>query len=150
MSGKFKPEPALHQVGPVVPDATVNSYNLSFIGLSLNTIRKTFPGDTTNVDEDISQFAVDNNFQADFATGDINHTLLIGLDHQRSNTNYTSIFGGARPSTSTTRSRLADHSPVHQRFLGFMTTMTQRDLPDRSVRPGSNGPRPMAPDPQRS
>ncbi|KDD69348.1 iron complex outermembrane receptor protein [Pseudomonas sp. BT76 TE3572] len=48
---------------------------------------------STSVDEDISQFAVDNNFQADFATGDLRHTLLIGLDHQRTNTNYTSIFG---------------------------------------------------------
>lgn len=48
---------------------------------------------STSVDEDISQFAVDNNLQADFATGDVRHTLLIGLDHQRSNTNYTSIFG---------------------------------------------------------
>ncbi|MEI4523164.1 TonB-dependent siderophore receptor [Pseudomonas sp. CCNWLW23] len=48
---------------------------------------------STSVDEEISQFAVDNNFQADFATGDIRHTLLLGLDHQRSNTNYTSIFG---------------------------------------------------------
>ncbi|MHC8317395.1 TonB-dependent siderophore receptor [Pseudomonas sp. LB3P31] len=48
---------------------------------------------STIVDEDISQFAVDNNFQADFATGDVGHTLLIGLDHQRTNTNYTSIFG---------------------------------------------------------
>jgi iron complex outermembrane receptor protein len=40
---------------------------------------------------------VDNNFQADFATGDIRHTLLLGLDHQRSNTNYTSIFGDGLP-----------------------------------------------------
>ncbi|OWJ95112.1 TonB-dependent siderophore receptor [Pseudomonas sp. A46] len=48
---------------------------------------------STNVDEDISQFAVDNNFQADFTTGDISHTLLLGLDHQRNNTNYLSIFG---------------------------------------------------------
>ncbi|PYB84635.1 TonB-dependent siderophore receptor [Pseudomonas koreensis] len=48
---------------------------------------------STSVDEDISQFAVDNNFQADFATGEVRHTLLLGLDHQRSNTNYTSIFG---------------------------------------------------------
>lgn len=48
---------------------------------------------STSVDEDISQFALDNNFQADFATGDVRHTLLLGLDHQRSNTNYTSIFG---------------------------------------------------------
>ncbi|WP_437881939.1 TonB-dependent siderophore receptor [Pseudomonas sp. LRF_L74] len=48
---------------------------------------------STNVDEDISQFAVDNNFQGDFVTGNISHTLLIGLDHQRNNTNYLSIFG---------------------------------------------------------
>jgi iron complex outermembrane receptor protein len=48
---------------------------------------------STSVDEDISQFAVDNNFQGDFATGDIRHTLLVGLDHQRTNSNYTSIFG---------------------------------------------------------
>lgn len=48
---------------------------------------------TTSTDEDISQFAVDNNLQGDFTTGDVAHTLLIGLDQQRSNTNYTSIFG---------------------------------------------------------
>ncbi|SDZ45924.1 TonB-dependent siderophore receptor [Pseudomonas sp. NFIX28] len=48
---------------------------------------------STNVDEDISQFAVDNNFQADFATGDISHTVLIGLDHQRTDTSYLSIYG---------------------------------------------------------
>ncbi|MGW8463422.1 TonB-dependent siderophore receptor [Pseudomonas sp. CLCA07] len=52
---------------------------------------------TTSVEEDISQFAVDNNFQADFATGDVRHTVLLGLDHQRSNTNYLSIFGTAPP-----------------------------------------------------
>ncbi len=52
---------------------------------------------TTSVEEDISQFAVDNNFQADFATGDVSHTVLLGLDHQRSNTNYLSIFGTAPP-----------------------------------------------------
>jgi len=52
---------------------------------------------TTSTDEDISQFAVDNNFQADFATGDVRHTVLLGLDHQRSNTNYLSIFGSAPP-----------------------------------------------------
>lgn len=52
---------------------------------------------TTSTDEDISQFAVDNNFQADFATGEISHTVLLGLDHQRTNTNYTSIFGSAPP-----------------------------------------------------
>ncbi|RBJ83792.1 TonB-dependent siderophore receptor [Pseudomonas sp. MWU12-2534b] len=48
---------------------------------------------STNVNEDIGQFAIDNNFQANFATGDIDHTLLIGLDHQRTSTSYLSIYG---------------------------------------------------------
>ncbi len=47
------------------------------------------------VDEDISQFAVDNNLQADFNTGAIKHTVLIGLDHQRVNTNYKWEYGAA-------------------------------------------------------
>lgn len=50
---------------------------------------------TTNVDEDISQFAVDNNFQGNFNTGDVSHTLLIGLDHQRTNNNFLTIYGSA-------------------------------------------------------
>ena len=69
---------------------TVGSYPFTQVDNDANVGRT-----TTIVDEDISQFAVDNNFQADFATGDIRHTLLLGLDHQRSNTNYTSIFGSA-------------------------------------------------------
>ncbi|KOY04010.1 TonB-dependent siderophore receptor [Pseudomonas nunensis] len=73
---------------------TVNSYSPQFAGFSVDDQGNTGRG-TTNVDEDISQFAVDNNFQGDFATGDIRHTLLIGLDHQRNNTNYLSIFGTA-------------------------------------------------------
>ncbi|MCO7564288.1 TonB-dependent siderophore receptor [Pseudomonas sp. S 311-6] len=72
---------------------TVNSYLPEF-GFVVDDEGNTGRG-TTNVDEDISQFAVDNNFQADFTTGAINHTLLIGLDHQRSNTNYLAIFGTA-------------------------------------------------------
>jgi len=50
---------------------------------------------STNVDENIGQFAVDNHFQADFNTADITHTLLLGLDHQRTDTSYLSIFGSA-------------------------------------------------------
>ncbi|WP_095195917.1 TonB-dependent siderophore receptor [Pseudomonas sp. Irchel 3A7] len=78
--------------------------DLSFQGITVGAYPFTMVDDegnvgrsTTSVDEDISQFAVDNNFQADFDTGEIRHTLLIGLDHQRSNTNYTSIFGSAPP-----------------------------------------------------
>ncbi|EJN37519.1 TonB-dependent siderophore receptor [Pseudomonas sp. GM84] len=74
---------------------TVNSYLPEF-GMVVDDEGNVGRG-TTNVDEDISQFAVDNNFQADFATGAVNHTLLLGLDHQRSNTNYLAIFGSAPP-----------------------------------------------------
>ncbi|EUB87411.1 TonB-dependent siderophore receptor [Pseudomonas sp. GM30] len=67
---------------------TVGSYPYTMVDDQGNVGRT-----STSVDEDISQFAVDNNFQADFATGDIRHTVLLGLDHQRSNTNYLSIYG---------------------------------------------------------
>ncbi|WP_223456854.1 MULTISPECIES: TonB-dependent siderophore receptor [unclassified Pseudomonas] len=75
---------------------TVNSYNPDFaeFGFVVDDQGNTGRG-TTNVDEDIAQFAVDNNFQGDFITGDVSHTLLIGLDHQRNTTNYLSIFGTA-------------------------------------------------------
>ncbi|MNK89045.1 Ferrichrome-iron receptor precursor [compost metagenome] len=72
---------------------TVNSYGPSY-GSIVDDQGNTGRG-TTNVDEDIAQFAVDNNFQGDFVTGDVSHTLLIGLDHQRNTTNYLSIFGTA-------------------------------------------------------
>ncbi|MFC6296864.1 TonB-dependent siderophore receptor [Pseudomonas sp. CCM 7893] len=67
---------------------TVGAYAYSPVDAEGNVSRT-----STNVDENIGQFAVDNNFQADFATGDITHTLLIGLDHQRTNTSYLSIYG---------------------------------------------------------
>ncbi len=47
------------------------------------------------VEEDISQFALDNNFQADFQTGQVAHTLLLGLDHQRSDSNARWRWGSA-------------------------------------------------------
>lgn len=65
------------------------------------------------VDEDISQFAVDNNFQADFQTGPLSHVLLIGLDHQRTNTNYRWLEGSAPPSNVITPVRGADYSNVN-------------------------------------
>jgi iron complex outermembrane recepter protein len=50
---------------------------------------------TTNVDENIGQLALDNHFQADFATGDVTHTVLLGLDHQRTDTAFRTIYGTA-------------------------------------------------------
>lgn len=47
------------------------------------------------VNEDISQIALDNNFQADFQTGPFSHTVLLGADLQHSNTNYHWVEGDA-------------------------------------------------------
>jgi len=46
-------------------------------------------------DENISHFAVDNNFQADFRTGALTHTLLLGVDYLRVNTDYRWLYGSA-------------------------------------------------------
>ncbi|WP_226504332.1 TonB-dependent siderophore receptor [Pseudomonas sp. MWU16-30317] len=73
---------------------TVNSYISGLPNYTVDANGNLGRG-STNVDEDISQFALDNNFQADFNTGDISHTLLMGADLQRINTNYLSIFGKA-------------------------------------------------------
>jgi len=47
------------------------------------------------VDENISQIALDNHFQADFQTGALSHTVLLGLDHQRTDTSYKWQEGSA-------------------------------------------------------
>ena len=67
---------------------TVGSYPYTQVDAEGNVART-----STNVDEDIKQFAMDSNFQADFNTGDVSHTVLIGTDLQRINTNYLSIYG---------------------------------------------------------
>ncbi len=74
--------------------------DLSFQGITAGTAHAdgTLERSTTSVDEDVSQFVVDNNFQADFETGALRHTLLLGLDHNRTDNQYTSIFGSAPPS----------------------------------------------------
>ena len=74
--------------------------DLSFQAVTAGTAHAdgTLERSTTSVDEDVSQFVVDNNFQADFETGALRHTLLLGLDHNRTDNQYTSIFGSAPPS----------------------------------------------------
>lgn len=69
-------------------------------------------------DENISHFAVDNNFQADFNTGAIGHTLLLGVDYLRVNTDYRWLYGTA-PSSNIIR-------PIYgQDFSGLAYTAFQ-------------------------
>ncbi|MGA7510368.1 MAG: ferrichrome porin FhuA [Erwinia billingiae] len=48
-------------------------------------------------DETLNQFAVDNQVQAKFGTGDVDHTLLLGVDYQRTRNDIDGNFGSASP-----------------------------------------------------
>ncbi|MEA5102413.1 ferrichrome porin FhuA [Pantoea sp. S18] len=47
--------------------------------------------------EKLNQFAVDNQVQAKFATGAVDHTLLMGVDYQRTRNDIDAAFGSAAP-----------------------------------------------------
>lgn len=48
-------------------------------------------------EETLNQFAVDNQAQAKFGTGDVDHTLLLGVDYQRTRNDIDGNFGAAAP-----------------------------------------------------
>ncbi|WP_130834055.1 ferrichrome porin FhuA [[Erwinia] mediterraneensis] len=48
-------------------------------------------------EEKLQQFSVDNQVQAQFATGAVDHTLLMGVDYQRTRNDIDAIFGAAAP-----------------------------------------------------
>ncbi|MEB5971910.1 ferrichrome porin FhuA [Pantoea dispersa] len=48
-------------------------------------------------DEKLDQFAVDNQVQAKFATGAVDHTLLMGVDYQRTRNDIDAAFASAAP-----------------------------------------------------
>ncbi|MGP4132534.1 TonB-dependent siderophore receptor [Pantoea tagorei] len=47
--------------------------------------------------ERLNQFAVDTQAQAKFATGEVDHTLLLGVDYQRTHNDIDAAFGSAAP-----------------------------------------------------
>lgn len=57
------------------------------------TIRRS----ATIQDELLNTFNIDNNLQADFSTGDVEHTLLLGLDYRYFDNNVTTEFWTATP-----------------------------------------------------
>ncbi|MDI9220359.1 ferrichrome porin FhuA [Pantoea sp. EA-12] len=48
-------------------------------------------------DEKLNQFAVDTQAQAKFGTGAVDHTLLMGVDYQRTRNDIDAAFGSASP-----------------------------------------------------
>ncbi|MFC5699352.1 TonB-dependent siderophore receptor [Pseudomonas sp. GCM10022186] len=81
------------------------------------------------VDEDISQFAVDNNFQANFSTGELDHTLLLGLDHQRANTNYRWLYGMGVPPINV-------NNPIYGADLSGVSYFTMQDFNQKTHQTG--------------
>lgn len=81
------------------------------------------------VDEDISQFAVDNNFQADFSTGQLDHTLLLGLDHQRANTNYRWLYGMGVPPINV-------NNPIYGADMSGVTYFPLQDFNQKTYQTG--------------
>ena len=47
--------------------------------------------------EEMTNFAVDTQAQAKFATGEVDHTLLLGVDYQRNRNDVNASFGSAAP-----------------------------------------------------
>ena len=82
------------------------------------------------VNEDISQFAVDNNFQADFQTGALTHTLLLGLDHQRSNSNSHWDWGSTGVPTSNI------HNPIYGQDFSNVQYFTMYDYNQKTNQTG--------------
>ena len=82
------------------------------------------------VDEDISQFAVDNNFQADFQTGALSHTVLLGLDHQRSNANSKWLWG----SNGVPDSNI--HNPIYGQDFSNVQYFTMYDYNQKTQQTG--------------
>ncbi|MDT8908636.1 iron complex outermembrane recepter protein [Pseudomonas sp. NFACC32-1] len=82
------------------------------------------------IDEDISQFAVDNNFQADFQTGVLSHTLLLGLDHQRSNSNARWDWGSNGVPTSNI------HNPIYGQDFSNVQYFTMYDYNQKTNQTG--------------
>lgn len=48
-------------------------------------------------DEDLSNFSVDTQAQAKFATGNVDHTLLTGVDYMRMRNDIDALYGSANP-----------------------------------------------------
>lgn len=109
--------------------------DLSFQAVQVATVNSIDADGNVNresgiVNEDISQFTVDNNFQADFQTGDISHTVLLGLDHQRSNTNYQWLYGMGVPPINV-------NHPVYGADLSNVTYIAMQDFQQKTHQTGA-------------
>jgi iron complex outermembrane receptor protein len=69
----------------------------SIYGSSFNPVTLEINRGSAVSKEKLNQFAVDNQAQAKFATGQVDHTLLLGVDFQRTRNDIDAQFGTASP-----------------------------------------------------
>ncbi len=69
----------------------------SIYGSSFNPVTLEINRGSAVSNEKLNQFAVDNQVQAKFATGAVDHTLLMGVDYQRTRNDIDASFGSAAP-----------------------------------------------------
>ena len=77
--------------------AQIRTDYLSIYGNGLNTQNNTLDRGYAHSQEKLNQFAVDTQAQAKFVTARVDHTLLMGVDYQRSRNDIDAIFGSAAP-----------------------------------------------------
>ncbi|WP_210080845.1 ferrichrome porin FhuA [Pantoea endophytica] len=69
----------------------------SIYGSSFNPVTLEINRGSAVSNEKLNQFALDNQVQAKFATGAVDHTLLMGVDYQRTRDDIDAAFGSAAP-----------------------------------------------------
>lgn len=69
----------------------------SIYGDGLNVADNSINRGYAHSQEELNQFAVDTQAQANFTTGAVEHTVLLGVDYQRSRNDINGIFGAATP-----------------------------------------------------
>ena len=69
----------------------------SIYGSSFNPVTLEINRGSAVSNEKLNQFALDNQVQAKFATGAVDHTLLMGVDYQRTRNDIDAAFGSAAP-----------------------------------------------------
>ncbi|NWA60244.1 ferrichrome porin FhuA [Pantoea sp. B9002] len=69
----------------------------SIYGNGFNALTQQITRGSAVSNEKLNQFAVDNQAQAKFATGQVDHTLLLGVDFQRTRNDIDAQFGTASP-----------------------------------------------------
>lgn len=123
--------------------------DLSFQAVTAGTAHAdgTLERSTTSVDEDVSQFVVDNNFQADFETGALRHPAARPGSQPHRQSIHINLWQRAAEQRQQPDLRPADRQTGS--FDGLLRLQAE-DLPDRPLRPGPDRPRQLAPDPRRS